>query len=669
MEKIKKWLKADLVVAVGINLLFLIVYLGLFHVYYETNDDNAMALFAEGAYGGRTSHFVFQNLIWGKLICILAGLFPGIKWYMVLQYMMIFVTFVFMSYILMRLQGKKTGLVSSVFLLVMLGYQTYVIFQWTRTAAITTIGGMIILSFGVEYAKKRSEKIIALLVGTILCIFGSMIRFQFFAIGVVLTGGIVLFRLWDILKKKPEDWKRRTGHYFIVFGMVGILSIGAYAADRLYYAKDEEWSYYLEYTALRSELWDMGFPDYVENQELYESLGISSSDMQYYHCWNVDTEVFTIENMQKLVAAKEKNDFSVETLKNYFREYPKRFFATPIFAFFIIVSLIAIVLNRKRLRLVVYEFVAIMLFELYFFFINRYGLPRIEAGMWMAAIAAVLYDMSGDLKKLCLKSGKWVAVLAGIILATNMTAFSENMALEEVDTTASRNFFKLISKDQDNLYIFTMHSEPYKLETSYDFWQPAQLGDAANVYYMGGWEFNVPIMEDMLVRYGVDNIYKDSINNDKILIVANSDAGLLQNYIKENYDQSANLFLVKEIDGAKIWRIRNKAVELNEPFNTDLSGIESDIKIEVADGNAVVSGYAYKKNSDSFRQRAYLKLEDVKSGEVAYAELTMSNLEGSEDVMNGRYSAVSGSVKLDAGKEYNISVMLSADGELYEILK
>jgi len=77
--------------------------------------------------------------------------------------------------------------------------------------------------------------------------------------------------------------------------------------------------------------------------------------------------------------------------------------------------------------------------------------------MWMAAIASVLYSMSEDVGKIVLRSGKWVVVLSGIVLAMNMTTFRENMALEEVSTASSRKFFDLISQDAEKLYCFSMH--------------------------------------------------------------------------------------------------------------------------------------------------------------------------------------------------------------------
>lgn len=66
--------------------------------------------------------------------------------------------------------------------------------------------------------------------------------------------------------------------------------------------------------------------------------------------------------------------------------------------------------------------------------------------------------------------------------------------------------------------------------------------------------------------------------------------------------------------------MRNKEVELNDNTNTDLKAVESEINIEVLDGNLSISGYLRK----------------------------IQILSGTD-------------------REYNVSVILQADGELYEI--
>lgn len=66
-------------IALGINIVFLIMYLCIFCVYYESNDDVAIALLAEGAYGYRTSHLVFQKFNMGENGLYSCGFVPGDK--------------------------------------------------------------------------------------------------------------------------------------------------------------------------------------------------------------------------------------------------------------------------------------------------------------------------------------------------------------------------------------------------------------------------------------------------------------------------------------------------------------------------------------------------------------------------------------------------------------
>ena len=84
-------------------------------------------------------------------------------------------------------------------------------------------------------------------------------------------------------------------------------------------------------------------------------------------------------------------------------------------------------------------------------------------------------------------------------------------------------------------------------------------------------------------------------------------------------------------------------------------------------GKLKVSGYIYKKEENSFQQRAYLKLKNLKNGEITYKELTFSEWEGSSDCLDGKYSCVTGNYDIGADGQFEISVVLQTDGELYEI--
>ncbi|MCI8991540.1 MAG: hypothetical protein HFG80_02250 [Eubacterium sp.] len=661
--------KNNLLLALGINILVLIIYICFFHPYLETTDDFGISNSIEGIWGGRSSHLVYENMVLGKFLCVIQALIPQVKWYHVLQYAMLFLAFTSVSYVFLRIAGKRTGGVSSIFCLLLLGYNTYIVFQFTRTAAITTAAGMIILFYAMDYGKTKKEKAITLAVGFLLCVFGSMIRFQFFAVAVVLAGGIGVYRIVYLLKTGELCWKKKIITYFIVFGFTGAICCAGYFADRFYYYQNDEWNYYLEYNKLRGELWDLGFPDYAENEEVYAGLGISENDLEFYKRWNFDEEKLPIETLRKLVAVKDKTTLNAEVIKNYFLEYPKSFLEMPLFGIFLFVSLIAVALNRRNLMLACFEFAAIMGFELYFFVIGRCGYPRIDTGMWMVAVASILYGMSEELGKLHINK-KIMIVLTGGILIMNLREFSGNITNLE-DKTHVRDFFDVVLSDKENLYLLPTSLQPNLGNDFYGFWEPAAFGEWGNLHYMGGWDFNLPVKKEMLQRYGVDNIYKDSINNNNIFFVTNAnDVGKIKSYICENYENVV-LNCVKYVkcgeNDVYVSCVRSGDIRLDDGLSNDLSVISHDIDIVVTGNTVAVSGYVYKKDSNSFKQRAYLKVEEDEKGAVSYYDIMMSKDEDNTDIMNGAYSTMDTQIVVDRNK-YHISIVLEADGDYYEIV-
>ncbi len=647
--------------ALGINLLFVIVYACLCHPAYEVSDDNAMAFFVEGAYGSRTAHLIFENIIWGKFLTMLSMLAPGIKWYTVCQYAGMFCAYTGISYFMMKAGGKMAGFAGSVFLLVFLGMESYVTFQWTRSAAIITIGGMLLLFYAVEYAEEKWEKRAALFLGLALCIVGSMIRFLFFAVCVVLSGGCILMKMAEIIKRRENGWKKRIRTYLFVYGSVGIASISLYGIDRACYLTDETWSYYSEYNSLRSELWDFGFPDYTQNQELYESLGISQSDIvMYRNRWNMDEDLLPIETLRALVDVKEKRNFSWEVVHEFVKAFFLSFLCKPLFGMILIVFIIFIALNRKNLLLTTYIFLGIMAFELYFYWTGRFGLSRIDAGMLAAGMTAVLCGRAEDLKRVTFQL-RWMAVLACIPLLLSLPVFYAKISS---GTTSLLEFTKMMSEDKENLYLLSLSKAYNPCTSGSDFWKPVPYGGFSNIYGMGGWEFNVPVKKAMLAKWGISNIYRDSIDALDVRLFSDEDAEIIEQYIRENYNENVSLCLLKDINSLKIWGVRSGGVKLEGNVNKDLSEIEHSLNWKIKK-KISVSGYAYKKDSNSFRQQAYLKLWDLESGEITYKELTMSKLGDCTDIMNGQWSNITGDIRVEG--EYNISVILEADGELYEI--
>ena len=91
---------------------------------------------------------------------------------------------------------------------------------------------------------------------------------------------------------------------------------------------------------------------------------------------------------------------------------------------------------------------------------------------------------------------------------------------------------------------------------NYEFWEPGKIGDFSNIYEAYGWDFNMSVRKNVLKKYGVSNIYRDSINNEQVYFVTDAEQGqMLQTYLAENYDKEASLILQKRMQETYIWSV------------------------------------------------------------------------------------------------------------------
>lgn len=544
--------KIDLLIALGMNVVILFFYTKFFMLIQESNDDLAMSFFVEGVYGQYTEYMIFENVLWGKFLIFMNKLIPAIKWYNVLSFTMVFVSFTEMTYAFLRAQGRKIGVAISAIMLFFCGYHSYVLFQFSRVTAITTIGGMIMMFYALEHAEKKLERNVCLIAGGLLSVWASMMRFQVFGMSVVLVGGALgLYRVFRLFREKQDGWLKQIGTYVAVFGTVGVISLGLYLVDHMHYANNEEWQNYKEYNEIRADLWDTGFPDYYENYELYQSLGISENDFIYFVCWEMDEEFLTLDVIKTLQDAKPEKTFEIE---DFFATFPSTFIPMSVFTVFVVLAFVAIALNKKNIYFVAYEFIAVMALEAVFFWMRRYGIERIDSGMWMAASITLMYAMSDDVKKLAVNSWKWIVAVVGIAAVLNITDLHGYTHVQMGAVGSTKAVYDVISEDKEHLYV--MLTKGPSIYYAYDFWEPCGAGDLSNVYNAYGWEYNVPVKHAILENYGISNIYRDGVNNEKVYFMAGTQAERLITYIRENYHPNAELAYEKEIMGHPVWSIK-----------------------------------------------------------------------------------------------------------------
>ncbi|MBR6353580.1 MAG: hypothetical protein IKS25_05575, partial [Oscillospiraceae bacterium] len=89
--------------ALGINLLFLAAMLSLFAPMWETNDDLFMSKFVDGQLSHKTIYVPYINILLGAVLKGLYAAFGnGFNWYSLCQYLAIFLGFTAITWVLLR---------------------------------------------------------------------------------------------------------------------------------------------------------------------------------------------------------------------------------------------------------------------------------------------------------------------------------------------------------------------------------------------------------------------------------------------------------------------------------------------------------------------------------------------------------------------------------------
>ena len=549
--------KKDLLITFLINITFLLFYGLSFDLMHETNDDFAMSFLVEGAYGERSPYLIFQNVLWGKVLVFLYTIMPRVKWYALIMYAMLFLAFSAITYALIRKHGRKAGVLTSILMLIFAGFQIYVRFQFSKIAAFATIGGMVMLLYALKYATDKIEKSLCIGLGAILSLWGSMVRFQMFAMSVVIVGGCIgLYEVWALYREKKEGWMKQLLTYVTVFGTVGVLSIGLYVIDKMHY-NTPEWQEYVRFNELRSELWDYGLPEYDEYLDVYTSLGLSKTDYNFFYEWNMDPSVLDVDMMQTLVDARAENEKSFE---EFTAAYPAEFLENSLYVFFLMVALFALCMDKRNWYVAIYSFMAVMTFQYYFYNIGRVGLDRIDYSMWAAALVALLYGMRIESAKDV--SVKWMVVAVALSLVFSVADYERKKEDYLNYTGVVRDFYAMVREDKENLYVMLV--EAPMSYYGFGFWEEARVGDLDNVYNAYGWETRLPVKESVLDKYNIENVFRDAIDNENVLFCVGRFGEGFNQYIQDNYGENVVLQYEKDVCGTLTYRLVTVESEENE---------------------------------------------------------------------------------------------------------
>lgn len=549
--------------ALLINLLILCVYILLFETVLETNDEFAFSAFLSGAYGVRSSHLVFSNIFYGKILKLLYSLETGINWYSAFQFFFNFVSSCIISYIgLMRTErygkrGVRCGICFSIVLVC--AYEHYYLMQWTKSAYLIILAGVLLILYTLH---EQKGKIFSLLCGGILVLEGSFIRFDavlvVFAFAFVRCVYDLLIRQRFLLKK---EYFQRNGKYILCFCLLIAVVFGFEIGDRLVYQygpQKEAWKYYNEYNVFRSELLDYGIPEYEEHAEEYQEIGLSETDIRMLENWTFsDPEVFNVETFEKIVSMKEKKTLSFEIIPKMFGKMAEG--ARSNVGLLTIFVAFMYLINSQKKQKTLFPMYLVMMFALYGYltYMDRV-IFRSVYGIWISILAFCVYDYPKQRTGLKseLSHSAWVALIITILTLSAADYAREHENYNRKRETIYRTLFDYTNEHKENLYMRDV-STLCDWNQSFSVMETLPEGYLSNICLLGGWELENPIT-DTKSFYEIENPWRACVDSENIFIIDNVLIDLKVDYIRQRYCPTAKAELVDEVAGFEIYRIVSK---------------------------------------------------------------------------------------------------------------
>lgn len=573
----RKW--SNLVIAVGINILFFILAMVFCDIKYEVSDDFVMATIMSGAYGDSPNpQLIFVNTLLGYLLLPLYMLLPDISWYLIFQLTLCLISFILIAYMLLEKLDKHIALLFIVLFLTVFSDDVYILPQFTKTAVLAVMAGGITFLWNIFYKKS----VFLLITSFLVCLFGTWVRFS----AIYVAGGFIIFLLIYeychlIKERKYQVLVRAT-----ILGMILIgCAVGSYFINIYTYQNDEASSYFQKYNNARSKIVDQVDYGYEAYRNELEKIGISETDYYILKSWSFgDNEYFSLEKMEKIadIISEYNSSQSINWENIYEQIQERKLLSYPIFWANIIILGLSIICQKKSYRYMILLVLGIVL-EVYFFITGRV-VYRVEYGIFISSFLALVYLWDKENYRFAMDNievKKINLIFSIIIIIVQLPLYIPDFSYKKVPDeerkqyidnvfNASWNYNELkyrkvvnyereknglikeIESHQENFYFLDFGTT---IQSLYYEWSPFQnlpIGYYNNNVYLAGVTSEFPSVNYILESRGIENPLRDLVK-ENVYLVDNYNTQLILSYIQGHYYPNVKVDLYKEAGGYQIW--------------------------------------------------------------------------------------------------------------------
>lgn len=548
--------------------MFLIVFLFAYPKWAGA-DDFLISGILSGVSGESSPYVLVISYPLAVLLCVLEFYIPQLNWLTMLELFSVWSSFSVFIWILLK--KKQWGAYfSAIFLPIIFEISLYLILNYTISACLLAFTGVFLVYYGSIVMHSK----VGTIIGIILALLGSLLRFSCFFLVIPYVGIWFVMHLWTLRKEKLRDIIKRESMFLVgVFSLLLLVLIG-YAFHMFMYDKFDSSNNYRQFNQARAGAYDYLLSDYKLNEEAFLEIGISYNDYIMVNYNMINDDFFDEDTFEKIMEINKKDGTSFSQKLGNFSEvfwnnltyYHSgiRGEQKNIFPLFVISALLSLIFIKKK---TIFPFVCILggtfLIAVYFIWTGRFP-PWVQDSLYLIGIFSFLYGTDWNIPSIPrldhLKHGtvirKWITYVACFSLLAGGTYlgtayFFERAELGEagyVDHNVNQALLYM-EEQKDNVYIIDNFAHcPYPIVDAYGSLRGLVRGSWSNIVRVGTWFLEHPVMNEQLETLNLDSPIRNLVDENVYLFTNTESKNLTmyQIFFEEHYQMKVQPLLVEQ---------------------------------------------------------------------------------------------------------------------------
>ena len=285
--------------------------LNSFRIVYASYDDYPFVVFLTKG----DNIFLYIGAFLSKVLALIQNCAPKISIYPMFLVTISLLSFIILNYVLIKVFSFKIGIFFALLFDIIFIKITVLCLQYTQIAGLVCVASSALIICAVQFEVRNYLKIFQIVVGVLLAIIGSPLRFETIIPNVVFTGVYCLcyfvrkFFQCDekSIKKRISIIIKKHGSLLLTFAIVfsGAFFLN-FSSDLL--KRSSGFEKHLAYTEARTKVQDYQIALYEGNESFYKTQDVfSKDDFILLTCFKVDNDVYTTEKMNVIAQRKSRS--------------------------------------------------------------------------------------------------------------------------------------------------------------------------------------------------------------------------------------------------------------------------------------------------------------------------------------------------------------------------